>query len=78
MSLIHNEQTKLTAGYLNAGASAFLAAGVVAPIAAAVFGVTGPGGPVPTLTIVIGVSMFLVGSILLHLAARYLLRSLRP
>lgn len=66
MSLIRNEQTTLTAGYLNAGASACPSAGVVAPIAAAVFGVTGPGGPVPTLTTVIGVSKFLVGSILLH------------
>jgi hypothetical protein len=36
VSPLHDEQTKLTAGDLNAGASAFLAAAVVAPIAAAV------------------------------------------
>lgn len=43
MGLIHNERTKLTATYLNTAATGFLGAGVVAPLAAAVFGLTGPG-----------------------------------
>ena len=55
MSLIHNERTKLTATYLNTAATGFLGAGVVAPIAAAVFGLTGPGSPVSTLTLTIGI-----------------------
>ena len=44
VSLIHNERTKLTAAYLNAGAASCLAAGVVAPVAAALLGVTGAAG----------------------------------
>jgi hypothetical protein len=36
VSLIYNERAKLTANYLNAAASSFFAAGVVAPLAAAV------------------------------------------
>jgi hypothetical protein len=35
MSLVPNEQAKLTASYLNAAAASFFAAGVVAPLAAA-------------------------------------------
>ncbi len=78
MSLVHNEQTKVTAGYLNAAASAFFGAGVVAPLAAAVFGLTGPGLPVSTLIIVTGATIFLGVSIGFHLAARYVLRGLKP
>lgn len=78
MSLIHNERTKVTAAYLNAAASAFFGAGVVAPLAAAVFGLTGPGLPVSTLTIVVGATIFLFASIGFHLAARYVLKGLKP
>lgn len=59
MSLVHNERTKLTSAYLNTAASAFFAAGVVAPLAGAFFGWTGSGSPVSRLTIVIGVTIFL-------------------
>jgi hypothetical protein len=78
MSLIHNEQTKLTASYLNTAASGCSGAGVVAPLAAAVFGLTGPGSPVSTLTLGLGILIFLVASIVLHLAARYVLKGLKP
>lgn len=78
MSLVHNERTKVTAAYLNSAASAFFGAGVVAPLAAAVFGLTGSGSPVSTLTIVIGVTIFIVVSIGFHLAARYVLKGLKP
>ncbi len=78
MSLIHNERTKLTATYLNTAATGFLGAGVVAPLAAAVFGLTGPGSPVSTLTLAIGILIFLAGSVSLHLAARYVLKGLKP
>ncbi len=78
MSLIYNEGAKLTANYLNAAASSFFAAGVVAPLAAAVFGLTGPGTPVTTLTLAIGVVIFFAVSIGLHFAARYVLKSLKP
>jgi hypothetical protein len=78
MSLIHNERTKLTAAYLNTAATGFFGAGVVAPLAAAVFGLTGPGSPVSTLTLGLGILIFLVASIAIHLAARYALKGLKP
>ena len=78
MSLTHNERTKLTATYLNTAAGSLFTAGVVAPIAAAVFGVTGPAGHVPTLTLGLGALIFLCASIALHAAARYVLKGLRP
>ena len=73
MSLVRNERTKLTASYLNTAASGFFGAGVIAPLTAAVFGLTGPGSPVSTLTLVIGVLIFFVASVSIHLAARYVL-----
>ena len=78
MSLIENERTKLTATYLNTAATGCLGAGVVAPLAAAVFGLAGPGLPISTLTLGLGILIFLVASILLHLAARYVLKGLKP
>ena len=78
MSLTHNERTKLTATYLNTAAGSLFTAGVVAPIAAAVFGVTGPAGHVPTLTLGLGALIFLCASIALHAAARYVLKGLKP
>lgn len=77
MSAVHNERLKLTANYLNTGASACLAAGVVAPFAARVFGYTGGQTP-STLTFGIGVATFLIASAGLHAAARYILKGLRP
>ena len=41
MSLIHNERTKLTAAWLNTLGAASIVAGVLAPIAAAGFGLPG-------------------------------------
>ena len=78
MSLVHNERTKLTAAYLNAAATGLFGAGVVAPLAAAVFGLTGPGSPVSTLTLGVGILIFLVASIVIHLAARFALKGLKP
>jgi hypothetical protein len=78
VSLVHNERTKLTANYLNTAATGFLGAGVVAPLAAAVFGLTGPGSPVSTLTLAFGILIFFAVSIGLHIAARYVLKRLKP
>ncbi|WP_375458362.1 hypothetical protein [uncultured Enterovirga sp.] len=77
MSAVHNERVKLTAAYLNAAAAACFAAGVVAPLAAAVFGLTSGNAGLSTLTLVIGVTIFFVASLCLHFAARYILRGLR-
>lgn len=78
MSLVHNERTKLTSSYLNTASGAFFAAGVVAPLAAVVFGVTGSSSPVSALTVVFGITTFFLASVTLHLAARYVLKGLKP
>lgn len=78
MSLIHNERAKLTATYLNTAAGGLFGAGFVAPIAAAVFGVAGPAGAVPTLTLGLGALIFLGASLALQVAARYVLKGLKP
>lgn len=70
MSLIHNEQTKLTATALNNIAVAFVIAGFVGPLVAYGFGSTSLP---PTLaTAVISLSWFLIG-LILHLIARLIL-----
>jgi hypothetical protein len=38
--LVHNEQTKLTATWINTLAAAFIAAGAVAPVAAVLYGLS--------------------------------------
>ncbi|RVU21135.1 hypothetical protein [Methylobacterium oryzihabitans] len=78
MSLVHNERTKLTATYLNTAADGMVTAGVIAPLAAAAFGVSGASGHLPTLTLALGVLIFLFGSIALHAPARYVLKGLKP
>ena len=45
------ERVKLTAAYLNTAAGGLFTTGVVAPFAAAVFGVTGAAGPLSALTL---------------------------
>jgi hypothetical protein len=43
-----------------------------------VFGVTGSSSPVSALTVVFGITTFFLASVLLHLAARYVLKGLKP
>ena len=40
MSLVHNERTKLTAAWFNTLATALMAAGLFAPVAALLYGLT--------------------------------------
>jgi hypothetical protein len=54
MVLVHNERTKLTAGWLNTLATALVAAGVFAPALALLYGVSRPapsGFPLSVLTV---------------------------
>ena|SRR5687767_14060427 len=53
MGLIHNERTKLTANWLDRASIAALTLGVVAPLAAAVFGYPNP--PVSAGNLLIGI-----------------------
>lgn len=72
MSLVHNEQTKLTATLLNTVAAAVFVAGVVAPIVALSYDLPGPRGAAIVASFL---WMVLGGGI--HLLARRLLRGLR-
>jgi hypothetical protein len=76
MSLIQNERTKLTANWLNAMASGVIVTGVVAPSIALMFQL---GGSALLNLWLIGAASctWLLGGVILHLTARYILRSLR-
>lgn len=73
MTLVHNEQTKLTATWLNGIATAVLAVGGFAPTVAA----TVSSGTVPPFTALLA-RVCCAGSAVLHLLARLTLRRLRP
>jgi hypothetical protein len=77
VSLVHNERTKLTATYLNTAAGGMFTAGVIAPLAAAAFGVSGAAGHLSTSTLALGVLISLCASIALHAAARYVVLQAR-
>jgi hypothetical protein len=55
MSLVHNERTKLTANWLDRASTAAITLGVVAPLAAAVFGYPSP--PVSAVNLFIGIAV---------------------
>jgi dipeptide/tripeptide permease len=76
MSLIHNERTKLSATWLNTLAAATVATGVIAPIAAVVFGLPTTVG-ISLLYFVLAALLWLILGIVLHLGARYILGRLQ-
>jgi hypothetical protein len=75
MSLIQNERTKLTASALNTAATSSFIVGVLAPVAAAFysFGTV----RIPVLTIALGVCVWLMTAVALHLGARRVLKGLK-
>jgi hypothetical protein len=73
--LIHNEQTKLTATWVNTLAAAFIAAGAVAPVAAALYGMAAlPIGAGRLIALALACVALGFG---IHLMARAQLRNLR-
>jgi hypothetical protein len=74
--LVHNERVKLTANLLNAAASGMVVTGVVAPLVAVLYGVPGLG-EAGALVIGLGTGAWLAASVILHIAARAVLGSLR-
>jgi len=75
MSLVHNEQTKLTANALDRASTACLTVGVLGPSAAALYGL---GASVAASGwIAFGTVLWLAAASLLHYMARRTLRSLR-
>jgi hypothetical protein len=75
MFLVHNERTKLTAAGLNALAAALVAAGVFAPVAALIYGLSqrSPGG----LQLSLMMLSCIGGGAFLHWLGRALLGRLR-
>ncbi|RLP80627.1 hypothetical protein D9R14_05200 [Xanthobacter tagetidis] len=74
MSLVHNEQTKLTANALDRASTACLTVGVLGPSAAALYGL---GSAAAGGWIGFGALLWLAAAGLLHSMARRTLRSLR-
>ena len=75
MHLVHNEQTKLTATWINTVAAAFIAAGAVAPVAAIFYGLAAlPVGPARLTGLVVACVTFGAG---IHVTGRVYLRRLR-
>lgn len=76
MSMIHNEQTKLTANAFNSAATSCFTMGVLAPLAAAFYNF----GPTraSSLTIGAGVAIWLAAATVLHYHGRRLLGGLQP
>jgi hypothetical protein len=75
MSLVHNEQTKLSAAWLNTLATALVAAGTFAPFAALLYGLSVP--TVGRAVLALAAMSCSVGGVALHLSGRALLRRLR-
>jgi hypothetical protein len=78
MSLIANERTKLLAGNVDRASTACFTIGVLTPIAGFAYNINALQNSLPVLVLVIGVICWLLAAILLHLAARRLLGSLKP
>lgn len=75
MSLVHNERTKLTAAWLNAVATALIAAGLFAPLAALLYGLTELR--VSFAEVSLTFAGCLAGSLFLHVIGLMLLGRLR-
>jgi hypothetical protein len=74
MSLIHNERTKLTAGFFNALGAAVLAAGGFAPLAALAYGISSRHVSGAYMSLLVCLCI-LVGAFL-HWIGRWVLRRL--
>ena len=72
--LAHNERVKLTATWLNAVASGTVLVGIVAPLAATLYGTAMPKGGILA---VLGSALFLAAGIGIHIQARRLLEDLK-
>jgi len=75
MSPVHNERTKLTATWLSGLATAFMAAGLFAPLAALVYGIAEFRIERLSITVIVLGCIDVVA--LLHSGGRLLLRRLR-
>jgi len=75
MFLVHNEQTKLTAAWFNTLATALVAAGTFAPLAALFYGFS--QATADQRSLVVSAAICLAGGLALHLGGRAMLWRLR-
>jgi len=75
MSLIENERTKLLANALDRASTACVTVGVLAPIAAFIYGLSGTRPDVSAL--IFGGSIWILSAVALHWMARLALRGLK-
>jgi hypothetical protein len=75
VSLVHNERTKLTSNWLNTLATALIAAGVFAPVAALMYGVSRPA-PSSLALLLLTIACF-AGAVILHVMGWLALGRLR-
>ncbi|WEJ57588.1 hypothetical protein [Devosia sp. FJ2-5-3] len=75
MSLIENERTKLLANALDRTSTACLTVGVLAPLAAVIYGASGTA--LATWAFVLGGVIWLLVAIALHMIARWVLGGLK-
>lgn len=75
MSLIENERTKLLANALDRTSTACVTVGLLAPIAAVLYGATATA--LQPLTFAIGGPIWILVALSLHLGARLVLRGLK-
>ena len=72
MNLIHNERTKLLAGWLDRASTAVLTIGMITPLAGLLIGLS-----LPRVLLFLAAYFWLTVSLGLHLAARLVLGRLR-
>ena len=77
MNLIHNDRVKLLALAFNTASTSAFAVGVLAPVAAAFYDF-GPSREEVPRTVVLGAFLWIMASVVLHLAGRRVLGWLKP
>ncbi|WIJ24379.1 hypothetical protein [Devosia sp. RR2S18] len=75
MSLVENERTKLLANALDRASTACVTVGLLAPIAAVIYGASGTA--VTPWTFALGGVIWLLAAVALHLGARFVLGGLK-
>lgn len=75
MSLVENERTKLLANALDRGSTACVTVGLLAPIAAVIYGASGTA--VTPWTFALGGVIWLLAAVAPHLGARFVLGGLK-
>jgi hypothetical protein len=77
MSMLANERTKLLANALDRASTACFTVGVATPLAGWVYGLAGLRESLDALTLLIGISGWLLGALALHVLGRWVLAELR-